>query len=104
MADKKGLPFAPPPPDGGTEQPDGDFVFRFRLEPIAQDETGYDDPLLELVRGQLADLLDVVVFTYHGQPVLVDGFRLIAEPAEQYEVFPAREDGEAQNPDASETD
>ncbi len=51
-------------------------------------EVCYDDPLLELVRGQLADLLDVIVLTSEGKPVMVDGFRLVSEPGTQYAIFP----------------
>ncbi|MDI9585627.1 MAG: hypothetical protein QM473_15495, partial [Acidobacteriota bacterium] len=47
-----------------------------------------DDPLLELVRGQLADLLDVIVLTLEGKPVMVDDFRLLSEPGTQYAIFP----------------
>jgi len=68
-----------------------DFVFQFRLEPQTQEETGYDDPLLELIRGQIADLLDTVILTDHGRRVRVDGFRLIQNPEVQYDVMPARE-------------
>jgi len=80
-----------------TEQTGGegeDFVFRFRLEELDPSEVGYDDPLLELIRGQLADLLDAAILTYHGQRVMVDGFRLIQEPDTQYEIFPRQ--GESQ--------
>lgn len=87
MAGQEDLPFEPPQQDGaGTDGEE--FVFRFRLEQMAPEEIGYDDPLLELVRGQLADLMEVVVLTYHGEPVMVDGFRLLTLPDEQYQVFP----------------
>ena len=80
------------PPPGTTEQPgveEEDYVFRFRLEPAEPDENGYEDPLLELIRGHLADLLDAVTLTFHGQRVRVDGFRLLQDPETQYEIFPS---------------
>ena len=79
-----------PPPEAAEEadDTDEDYVFRFRLEPADPDEAGYDDPLLELIRGQLADLLDAAVLTYHGKRVRVDGFRLLQDPDTQYEIFP----------------
>ena len=79
-----------PPPHTRNQEPAGDeeYVFRFRLEPADTDKAGYDDALLELVRGQLADLLDAVALTYHGQRVMVDGFRLLREPDKQYDIFP----------------
>ena len=78
----------PPEPAEGPDDTDKDYVFRFRLEPAEPDEAGYDDPLLELIRGQLADLLDAVVLTHHGKRVRVDGFRLLQDPDTQYDIFP----------------
>ena len=37
------------------------------------------DPRIESLRRQLAALLDLVVLTKDGQPVDVDGFKLVAE-------------------------
>jgi len=88
MARREEPPFAPPPDE--EEAADDDYVFRFRLDPSRADPRGYDDALLELIRGQLADLLDAVQLTYRGQLVKVDGFRLLQDPDTQYEVFPRR--------------
>jgi len=87
MPPDEGSRSAPPerPEEPGSEE---DYVFRFRLEPAEPDKHAYDDPLLELIRGQLADLLDAVVLTYHGKRVRVDGFRLLQEPDAQYEIHP----------------
>ena len=41
-----------------------------------------------MIRGQLADILDVAILTHQGERVLVDGFRLLQEPEEQCEIFP----------------
>lgn len=50
------------------------------------------DPRVESLRRQLAALLDLVVLTKDGQPVEVDGFKLVAalrEPeAQTYRIFP----------------
>ena len=81
-------PWAPPPEDAEEAGPEEDYVFRFSLEPGEPDDNAYDDPLLELIRGQLADLLDAAVLTYHGKRVRVDGFRLLQDPDTQYEIFP----------------
>ncbi len=65
-----------------------DFVFRFSLlEESPENEIKYEDPLVEIVRGLIADLLDVAFLTYHGQRVRVDGFRLLQDPETQYEIF-----------------
>lgn len=64
------------------------YVFRFALKPGSTDRPAYSDPLLELIRGQLADLLDAVVLTEGGRRVRVDGFRLLQDPDTQYAIFP----------------
>ena len=79
-------PVAPEMGNGGDE-----YVFRFRLDPSAADDKGSDDPLLELVRGQIADLLRVVVLTYHGRRVMVDGFQFLKEPDTIHMLFPPKE-------------
>ena len=79
-------PVAPEMGNGGDE-----YVFRFRLDPSAGDDRGPDDPLLELVRGQIADLLRVVVLTYHGRRVMVDGFHFLKEPDTIHMLFPPKE-------------
>ncbi|MCJ7751203.1 MAG: hypothetical protein MUQ65_08930 [Armatimonadetes bacterium] len=78
-----------PPNEAAEEAPDrGEYVFRFPIQPAAGEEAVYDDPLVELVRGQLADLLDTAILTDHGRRVRVDGFRLLQDPDTQYKVFP----------------
>lgn len=48
------------------------------------------DPRVESLRRQLAALLDLVILTKDGQPVDVDGFKLVAElrapDAETYRI------------------
>ena len=67
-----------------------DYIFRFPLEPDKL-EVVYEDHLLELVRGLLADLLDCVVLTYHGKRVRVDGFRLLQDMDTEYKIFPDKD-------------
>lgn len=92
--------FSPPNELGQETSEPGEYVFRFRVEPTAGNDVGYDDPLVELVRGQLADLLDTAILTADGRRVRVDGFRLLQDPDIQYEVFP--ESSEAREEAASE--
>lgn len=95
MSEANDRDFAPPA-TSSSEQPDpGEYVFRFRIETPAADEAAYDDPLVELIRGQLADLLDAVVLTHRGRRVTIDGFRLLQEPEKEYRIFPPL-DGEEQ--------
>jgi hypothetical protein len=65
----------------------GDFIFRFKLDEI-QDEKVYDDPLTEMVRSQLAALLDVVVLTENDKPVNVNGFKFINDLDTVNSIFP----------------
>jgi len=86
---------SPDGPSGSGEESaeEEDYVFRFPLTAPAADEQGYSDPLLELVRGQLADLLDAVVLTWRGEEVKVDGFRLMQDPETCYEIYPQHSGG-----------
>ncbi len=105
MSEEKKSRFAPPEEEmraDVTTDENGDYIFRFPLEPEKL-ETVYDDPLLELVRGLLADLLDCVVLTYHGERVKVDGFRLVQDPDTEYEVFPKKQDESAAEEDDRES-
>ena len=85
--------------DGASSASDrpAEYVFRFRLDPSGEAPV-YDDALVELIRGQLADLLDAVVLTDHGRRVRVDGFRLLQEPETQYEIFPQTAEGHKEDP------
>jgi hypothetical protein len=82
------VPFAARDASGESGDDGEEYVFRFALKPDSTDGSGYSDPLLELIRGQLADLLDAVVLTEGGRRVRVDGFRLLQDPDTQYAVFP----------------
>ena len=93
--------FAPPNEPAEEASGTGEYVFRFPVQPAAGEEAAYDDPLVELVRGQLADLLDTAILTDHGHRVRVDGFRLLQDPDIQYEVFP--QGGEAREEEADES-
>ncbi len=75
-------------PSPSAEPERDDYVFRFRLQEGETSREGYDDPLLEVVRGLLEDLSRTIVFTCQGRRVRVDGFRLLQEPEQQYEIFP----------------
>jgi len=72
---------------------DEDYQFRYRLEPEkAEKERVYSDPLIELIRSQLEQLLNLVILTYQGEDVRVDGFRPLNTPERIYEIFPHGED------------
>lgn len=72
---------------------DEDYKFRYRLEPEnAEREKVYSDPLMELIRSQLEQLLNLVILTCRGEDVKVDGFRPLNNPEQTYHIFPAREE------------
>jgi hypothetical protein len=71
----------------------GDFIFRFSLDELPQGEPVYEDALTEMVREQLEALLEVVEVTKGGEPVAIDGFRFLNNPAAVYRIFP---EGEAE--------
>jgi hypothetical protein len=101
MDDKDKPSFAPPGEPDDTADEEEDFVFRFRLDQPASDEAACDDPLIELIRGQLADLLDAVILTHHGKRVRVDGFRLLQDPDTQHDIFPRPQDQQPEESDGA---
>jgi hypothetical protein len=93
--------FAPPNELAEEASEAGEYVFRFPVQTASGEEAAHDDPLVELVRGQLADLLDTAILTDHGHRVRVDGFRLLHDPDIQYEVSP--QGGEAREEEVDES-
>ena len=70
-----------------------DYKFRYRLEPEkAEKKKVYSDPLVELIRSQLEQLLGLVVLTHKGEDVKVDGFKPLNTPERVYEIFPSDQD------------
>jgi len=70
-------------PDNDTE---GDFIFRFDL--LAQREQPlYEEPIVEMVREQLNNLLNIVVLTSKGSEIKVDGFKFLNNLEVKYEIF-----------------
>ena len=55
------------------------FEIRFQLNDQASG-VGDRTALVEFVREQIHNLLAVAELTYHGQPVRIDGFRLVRDP------------------------
>jgi len=95
MTEQNEPTFAPPAQQDDQTPEDGEYVFRFRLQAQEPGVDSYDDPLLELIRGQLEDLQRAVVLTYGGRRVQVDGFRLLRDLETQYDLFPSKSTGEA---------
>jgi hypothetical protein len=66
--------------------PKQDFVFRFPLDRIGR-KVLYEDKLVELIRQQLENLLDVVILTSEGKEVKVDGFKLLVDLDTEYRIY-----------------
>ena len=56
----------------------GDYIFRLPLQAGAGEPP--EDAFAELMRSQLDEILKLVILTYHGEKVRIDGFRFIHEP------------------------
>jgi len=64
----------------------GDYIFRFRID-SQREGNNPDEPLVDLVRCQLADLLKVAVLTYNGKRVKVTGFQFLNDTEREHEIW-----------------
>lgn len=75
---------------GSTEEMvmDGDdYVFRYPLQP-KKGEPVYQDALLEMIRRQWENLLNLAIPVSGQREVKVDGFKLLSDRGTVYPVFP----------------
>lgn len=72
-------------PDKSNSQ---DYIFRYRLKSEGAKEPFYSDRLLELVRTQLKNILDIVLPLQDGKEVKINGFKLLRDRNTLYEIFP----------------
>lgn len=66
-----------------------DYTFRYQISLAAEEPR---DPLLEMIRSELASLLDLLTLFYKGEEVKVDGFRLLNEREAIHEIFLGQEE------------
>jgi len=64
------------------------FVFRFPLHPGSERKNPIDDPVTDMIREQIQNILEIVRLTYKGKHTDVDGFSYICNPERIYELFP----------------
>jgi hypothetical protein len=76
----------------GWEGAATDYTFHYPLERGKEAQPIYSDRLLELIRAQLANLLDLVLLTHDGKEVKVDGFKLLRDRGAVHRIFPAAEE------------
>ena len=62
-----------------------DYVFRYRLD--TDQVPGSNDPVLEMIRTQLENILDVVVPVEGHREVKIDGFKLLRDRGTIYRLF-----------------
>lgn len=55
----------------------GDFILRWKLEDLPPKKS--KDPVTDFIKDVFRDLLDLIIPTYKGEDVRVDGFRLAHE-------------------------
>jgi len=62
-----------------------EYVFRYKLEP--KKEALYPDPLLEMIRAQLENILNIVIPLDGQREVKIDGFKLLRDRQRVYKIF-----------------
>jgi len=67
-----------------------DYVFRYRLE--GKKEAVYEDPLLEMIRAQLENMLNIIIPVEGQREVKVNGFKLLRDRRTAYKIFPQEQE------------
>ncbi len=63
-----------------------DYLFHYPLEP-EKGESIYQDPLLEMIRRQWENLLNLAIPVSGQREVKVDGFKLLRDRSTVYPIF-----------------
>jgi len=69
-----------------------DYIFRYQINP--PEEENFRNPLLELIRAELASLGDLLILFYKEEEVKVDGFRLLNEREVIHEIYLPKKEAE----------
>lgn len=69
-----------------------DYVFRYRLEVEDKGEPIYHDPLVEMIREQMENLLNIVIPVEGQREVKIDGFKLLRDRERIYKIFAQEEE------------
>lgn len=67
-----------------------EYVFRYRLD--GKREAVYQDPLLEMIRAQLENILNIIIPVDGQREVKIDGFKLLRDRKTVYRIFPQEQD------------
>ncbi len=68
----------------------GDYIFRFGISPPESGNES-EEPLIDFVRCQLQDLLQIIVLTHDGKRVRVNGFRLLNDTEREHKIWKKNE-------------
>ena len=71
-----------------------DYVFRYPLQFDKDSKGVYQDPLLEMLRAQLENILNLVIPVSGEKELKVDGFKLLRDRETIYKIFARRPDEE----------
>lgn len=64
---------------------DEEYVFRYKLDGVNRQIS--TDPLLDMIRSQLENILNVVVLVDGEREVRIDGFKLLRDRHTVHKVF-----------------
>ena len=67
-----------------------DYVFRYKLDLNNEQKTQpmYHDKLVEMIRVQLEQLLNIVILTEGDRELKPDGFKMLSNLNNIFEIFP----------------
>ena len=67
-----------------------EYAFRYNLD--TEKEGVYQDPLLEMIRAQLENILNIAIPVEGQHEVKIDGFKLLQDHKRVYKIFPQEQD------------
>lgn len=67
-----------------------DYVFRYKLD--SNKTPVFKDPLLEMIRAQLDNILNVVIPVEGQREVKIDGFKLLRDRRTIHKIFPQEQE------------
>jgi hypothetical protein len=72
-------------------QSNGNSLFRFPLYSERERVEPVDDPVTDMIREQVRNILEIVGLTFKGKPVDVDGFSYVCNPGKIYDLYPEKD-------------
>jgi hypothetical protein len=69
-----------------------DYIFRYPLQTKPEGDAEYQDPLIEMIRAQLASILNIITPLTGEKEQKIDGFKLLKDKVTSYTVFTEQPD------------